>query len=253
MSFDVAAEAYGRFMGRYSEPLAVAFLEIAALSPGQRALDVGCGPGALTARLVDRLGVDHVAAIDPSAPFVAAVRDRFPGLDVRVGSAEDLPQDDDTYDAALAQLVVHFMTDPVAGLREMARVTRAGGVVAACVWDFAGNRSPLSTFWSVVEEVDPGATDESGLSGAREGHLVELATAAGLVDVTPSELAVRVQYAGFDDWWEPYTLGVGPAGSYLAGVDGERYDAMLRRCREVVPDAPFEVAATAWCVRGTVS
>lgn len=253
MSFDVAAEAYGRFMGRFSESLAQSFLEAAGIRPGQRALDVGCGPGALTARLVERLGVGHVAAIDPSAPFVAAVGERFPGLDVRRGVAEDLPYDDATFDAALAQLVVHFMEDPVAGLREMARVTRSGGVVAACVWDFGGNRSPLSTFWSVVEEVDPGATDESGLSGAREGHLVELATAAGLADVTACELTVRVQYAGFEEWWEPYTFGVGPAGSYLAGADGEVYDAVLARCREIVPDGPFEVSATAWCARGTVS
>ena len=179
--------------------------------------------------------------------------ERFPGLDVRRGTTEHLPHDDDTFDAALAQLVVHFMADPVAGLREMARVTRAGGVVAACVWDFGGNRSPLSTFWSVVEEVDPGATDESGLSGAREGHLEGLATAAGLVDVKPSELAVRVGYTGFEEWWEPYTSGVGPAGSYLAGVDDAVHDELLARCREVVPDGPFEVSATAWCVRGTVN
>jgi SAM-dependent methyltransferase len=253
MSFDVAAGAYGRFMGRYSEPLADSFVEVAGLSAGQRALDVGCGTGALTARLVERLGADHVAAIDPSAPFVATVGERFPGIDVRRGTAEDLPYPDGTFDAALAQLVVHFMDDPVAGLREMARVTRTGGVVATCVWDFAGGRSPLSTFWSVVEEVDPAATTESGLPGARDGHLVELATEAGLTDVTRSELTVHVPYAGFDDWWEPYTLGVGPAGSYLAGVAGDRYDALLARCREVVPDGPFEVSATAWCVRGTVS
>jgi SAM-dependent methyltransferase len=253
MSFDVAAAAYGRFMGRYSELLADSFADVAGLAAGQRALDVGCGPGALTARLVDRIGVDHVAAIDPSAPFVAAVEARFPGIDVRRGRAEELPYEDDTFDAALAQLVVHFMDDPVVGLREMARVTRPGGVVATCVWDFAGGRSPLSTFWSAVEEVDPGAGTEAGLPGAREGHLVELATEAGLADVTPSELTVCVPYAGFEEWWEPYTLGVGPAGSYLAGVDGEVYDELLARCRGVLPDGPFEVSATAWCVRGTVS
>jgi SAM-dependent methyltransferase len=253
MSFDVAAEAYGRFMGRYSEPLAKAFVEVAGLSAGQRALDVGCGPGALTARLVDRLGVDHVAAVDPSARFVAAVRDRFPDLDVRRGVAEELPYADATFDAALAQLVVHFMTDPVAGLREMARVTRAGGVVAACVWDHAGRRSPLELFWSVVAAVDPGAADESALAGARDGHLAEIATEARLADVTGSELTVSVPYTGFDEWWEPYTLGVGPAGSYLSGVDSEQYDALVARAREVVPDEPFEVTATAWCVRGTVS
>ena len=253
MSFDVAAEAYRRFMGRYSEPLADSFVEVAALRPGLRALDVGCGPGALTARLVERLGVGQVAAIDPSAPFVAAIGERFPGLDVRRGVAEELPYDDGTFDAALAQLVVHFMEDPVAGFREMARVTRAGGVVAACVWDHAGNRSPLELFWSVVATVDPDAADESALAGARDGQLAALATEAGLADVTGSELSVSVGYAGFEEWWEPYTLGVGPAGSYLAGLDGEQYAAVEAEARARVPDEPFEVNATAWCVRGTVS
>ena len=251
MSFDVAAGAYGRFMGRYSEPLADAFVEVADLVAGQRALDVGCGPGALTARLVQRLGVDRVAAIDPSAPFVEAARARFPGLDVRRGSAEDLPFEDGAFDAALAQLVVHFMEDPVRGLAEMARVTRPGGTVAACVWDHAGNRSPLSTFWTAVAEIDPDGVDESGLPGAREGHLVELATEAGLADVTPRELSVRVDYSGFDEWWEPYTLGVGPAGSYLAAVDDDVRNALEARCRELLPDGPFPVVAHAWCVRGT--
>ncbi|RNM15070.1 class I SAM-dependent methyltransferase [Nocardioides pocheonensis] len=252
MSFDVAAEAYGRFMGRYSEPLADAFVEVVDLVAGQRALDVGCGPGALTARLVQRLGVDRVAAIDPSAPFVEAARTRFPGLDVRRGSAEDLPFGDGAFDAALAQLVVHFMEDPVRGLAEMARVTRPGGTVAACVWDHGGDRGPLSTFWSVVGEIDPDAVDESRLPGAREGHLVELATEAGLADVAQRDLAVSVDYAGFDAWWEPYTLGVGPAGGYLASVDDDVRDALEARCREVLPDGAFPVVAHAWCVRGTV-
>ena len=229
MSFNVAAESYGRFMGRFSEPLADTFVDVADLEDGQRALDVGCGPGALTARLVERLGEDAVVGVDPSAPFVEAVRARLPGIDIRHASAEHLPFDDDTFDAALAQLVVHFMEDPVAGLGEMSRVTRPGGVVAACVWDYAGDHGPLSTFWSVVDEIDPDATNESGLAGARQGHLVELATEAGLADVEESLLTVTVAYDGFEEWWEPYTLGVGPAGSYVASVDVETLDRVYRR------------------------
>ena len=103
-------------------------------------LDVGCGPGALTAELVRRLGPGSVSAVDPSEPFVAAARERHPGVDVQRASAEELPFEDQEFDAALAQLVVHFMADPVAGLREMARVTREQGVVAACVWDLAAAR-----------------------------------------------------------------------------------------------------------------
>ena len=139
--------------------------------PGQRVLDVGCGPGALTAELVARLGPESVAAVDPSAPFVEAARVRHPGVDVRHASAEALPFADRSFDAALAQLVVHFMADPIAGLAEMGRVTRRGGVVAACVWDHAGGLGPLGLFWDVARTLDPTVTDESQLAGARQGHL----------------------------------------------------------------------------------
>ncbi len=143
MSFTVGADAYDRFMGRYSIPLAPKLADFAAVAAGQRVLDVGCGPGALTTELVERLGSAAVSAVDPSEPFVAAARERHPGVDVRRASAEQLPFDDKAFDAALAQLVVHFFPDPVAGLREMARVTREGGVVATCVWDHAGDKGPL--------------------------------------------------------------------------------------------------------------
>ena len=131
MAFDVAAGAYARFMGRYSEPLADRLVELAGVRPGQRVVDVSCGPGVLTARLTERLGADNVVALDPSPPFVAAARERCPGVDVRYGRAEALPFADAAYDAVLANLVVHFMSDPVQGLREMGRVARPDGIVAA--------------------------------------------------------------------------------------------------------------------------
>lgn len=249
VTFNVSADAYGQFMGRYSEPLAAQFAELARVRAGQRALDVGCGSGALTAQLVERLGADAVSAIDPSPPFVAAVRARFPDVDVRSGVAEQLPFPDDCFDLALAQLVVHFMADPVSGLREMARVTRPGGVVAACVWDHAGGSGPLSTFWRAVKDVDPSARDEADLAGAREGHLAQLCEAAGLKQTEPAKLTVKVRYATFADWWDPFTLGVGPAGAHVAQLDEARRDALRTRCAELLPPAPFEVSATAWCVR----
>jgi SAM-dependent methyltransferase len=252
VSFNVAADSYDRFMGRFSVPLAVPFLETAGLGPGQRALDVGCGPGALTTRLVALLGADHVSAVDPSEPFVAAATERFPGVDIRQGPAEALPFADDTFDGSLAQLVVHFMKDPVAGLREMARVTVPGGVVAACVWDQAGGLGFLPTFWQAVRDLDPGAVDESGLAGAREGHLAELAAAAGLDAIESSRLTVSVSMGSFAEWWEPYTLGVGPSGAYVVGLDEARRDELMRRCEEILPPAPFDVHASAWCVRATV-
>jgi SAM-dependent methyltransferase len=249
VSFDVAADSYDRFMGRFSEPLAARFAEAAGVESGQRALDVGCGPGALTARLVERLGADAVTAIDPSVSFVAAFRERFPGVDVHVGAAEQLPFPDGEFDCTLAQLVVHFMADPVQGLRDMARVTRAGGVVAACVWDHAGGRSPLTPFWRVVTELDPGARTEDRLAGAREGHLAELYGAAGLTDSDTTVLTVGTHFATFSDWWEPFTLGVGPAGAYVTSLDDARREALRARCEQQLPAAPFELAASAWCVR----
>ena len=178
MTFAVAAEAYDRFMGRYSVGLAPQLAALAGVRSGQRVLDVGCGPGALTTELVRLLGPAEVAAVDPSESFVAAARERHPGVTVEQAAAEELPFADDEFDAALAQLVVHFMSDPVAGLRELARVTRGGGVVAACVWDHGGGAGPLSTFWDAARELDAEVHDESNLPGTRAGHLTELFTAA---------------------------------------------------------------------------
>ncbi|MFE7508658.1 class I SAM-dependent methyltransferase [Promicromonospora sp. NPDC057488] len=250
MAFDVAAESYTRFMGRYSEPLAEKLVDLVDPRHGQRALDVGCGPGAVTERLVRRLGPDDVAAVDPSVPFVEAARRRCPGVDVRHGVAEALPFDDGAVDLTLAQLVVPFMTDPVAGLREMARVTRPGGEVSASVWDFGGERAPLSTFWRAARDVDPGAFDEAGAVGARTGQLADLFRAAGLEDPRSHELTVTSAYTGFAEWWEPYTLGVGLAGDYVAGLDPDARRAVEGRCRELLSEGPFEVSATAWTVVG---
>jgi SAM-dependent methyltransferase len=249
VSFAVTADAYARFMGRFSAPLAHRFLDVVAPPPGARALDVGCGPGALTTLLVERLGAEQVAAIDPSAPFVAALRERLPAVDVRLGRAEELPFDDDGFDVALAQLVVHFMADPVAGLTEMRRVTRPDGVVAATVWDHAGLSGPLATFWQAVRELDPTAPGESDLPGTRDGHLVELAAAAEWRHVEDTRLAVQVDVASYDDWWTPYTLGVGPAGSYVTGLDDAHRTALRARCLALLPTAPFTMSASAWTVR----
>jgi len=252
VSFDVAAESYDRFMGRYSRLLSPQLADLAGVTDSQRVLDVGCGPGALTGELVRRVGADHVAAVDPSAPFVASIRERFPGVSVVHASADEIPFRDDEFDVALAQLVVHFMPDPVAGLREMARTTRPGGVVAACVWDHAGEHGPLGLFWRVVRELDSEAVDESRLPGARRGHLVELFETAGLGEVTGSVLAADLEHPSFEAWWEPFTEGVGPAGAYVASLD-ERSRARLQDlCRERIGSGPFIVPARAWAARGVV-
>ena len=231
-------------------PLAPQLADFAEVSSGQRVLDVGCGPGALTTELVDRLGAGNVAAVDPSAPFVAAAKERHPEVDVKLGTAERLPFGDREFDAALAQLVVHFMSDPVAGLREMARVTRKDGVVAASVWDHGGGQGPLSLFWKAAREGNREVMDESEMAGARQWHLTTLFEAAELREVEETSISVDVEHPTFDEWWEPFTLGVGPAGAHVTSL-GPAEQARLRdRCRELLPDPPFVVTANAWAARG---
>ena len=228
MSFDVAAEAYDRFMGRYSRLLSPQMADLAGVAAGQRVVDVGCGPGALTAELVARVGAGHVAAVDPSAPFVDAARERNPGVDVRLASAEELPFPDAAFDAAIAQLVVHFMADPV------------------------GGQGPLGLFWDAAHSMDPGVADESRLAGAREGHLKSLFEAAGLRDIESTVVIADLQLASFDEWWEPFTGGVGPAGAYVAGLSPDRQVALRERCRAALPSGAFTLTARAWAARGVV-
>jgi len=248
--FNVAADSYDRFMGRYSTLLSPQMADLAGVVPGQRVLDVGCGPGALTAVLVDRVGAARVTAADPSEPFVEAARLRFPDVDVRRAPAEDLPFEADSFDASIAQLVVHFMTDPVAGLREMRRVTRTGGIVAACVWDHAGGRGPLGVFWEAARQLDPAAADESRLAGARRDHLGELFEAAGISAVEQSEIGATLRHPSFEEWWEPYTQGVGPAGAHVARLDTKGRERLRQRCRALLPEGPFILEAIAWAARG---
>lgn len=250
MSFDVAAAAYDGFMGRYSRLLSTQLADLGSVTPGRRVLDVGCGTGALTAELVARLGPGAVAAVDPSPSFVAATRRRHPGVDVRQAPAEELPFPDASFDVALAQLVVHFMTDPVAGLTEMARVTRPDGVVAACVWDHGGKRGPLRIFWEAARSLGAVIDDGSQRAGTREGHLAELFEAAGLRHVESTALAVSLNHPTFEDWWDPYTSGVGPAGAYLAGLDPVARAELREECRRRIPSEPFEVEAVTWAARG---
>ena len=252
MSFAAGPDAYDRFMGRYSTPLAPRFADFADAGEPRRVLDVGCGPGALTAELVRRFGADAVAAVDPTPGFVEAAAARNPGVDVSRAEAESLPFAVGSFDAALAQLVVHFMKDPAAGIGEMRRVTRPGGVVAACVWDHAGGAGPLARFWAAARELDADVADESALPGAREGDLERLLREAGLGGVEERLLTVEVGHESFEEWWEPFTLGIGPAGAYVQGLTQEARDRLRERCRALHPEAPFAVSASAWAARGVV-
>ena len=255
MEFVSPAEHYDRFMGRYAPTLATALADASGVGSGMRVLDVGCGPGALTDALVARAGAEAVAAIDPAPQFAEACRARNPGADVRVGPAEELPWEDGRFDAALAQLVLAFMRDPDRGVREMARVTRPGGVVALCMWDtHEGGMTMLDTFWTAVGEIVPGVDGEHSRPGTARGDIAAHLERAGLEDVRDGELLAHAEYAGFDDFWDPFMLAVGPAGQYLRTLDAEQQSAVREGCRKALPsEGPFELDARAWFARGTVS
>ncbi|MCS0498225.1 class I SAM-dependent methyltransferase [Protaetiibacter mangrovi] len=250
MAFDVAGEAYDLFMGRYSIPLAQLLIAEVGIAPGDRVLDVGCGPGSMTSLLVEILGAERVAAVDPSPPFVEAVRRRLPGVATHLAGAELMPFPDTGFDAAIANLVVPFMADPDAGLREMRRVVRDGGVVAATAWDHMGAGAPLAPFWSAVIAVEPDALDESTQAGAGEGDLETVLSTAGLREVRGLSFTVRVTHPTFEDWWEPYTLGVGPAGDYLRQTAPELRARIEESARELLGGGPFDVTGRAWCAIG---
>jgi SAM-dependent methyltransferase len=254
MQFTAQALHYDRFMGRYATPLAVALADTAGVVPGLRVLDVGCGPGGLTGELCRRVGAEQVAAIDPAPQFVAACSERHPQADVREGVAERLPWPDATFDAALSALVIAFMSNADQGVAEMARVTRPGGTVAACMWDIAGGgMEMLHIFWTAARQLDPDVVGERRLAGTAQGDIVARFERAGLRDVVGSTLTVSVDYDGFDDFWEPFTFAVGPAGQHLATLAPAQRELVREACLGQLPDGPFSLSARAWCARGTVA
>jgi SAM-dependent methyltransferase len=256
-TFRAAAETYDRHVGRYAAALGSALIEFAGIEPGMRALDVGSGPGALTARLARLLGAENVCAAEPSEPFAEACRQRV-GVRVVSAPAEALPFEDGVFDAALSQLVVNFMSDAEAGVREMARVTRPDGLVASCVWDYAGEMTLLRAFWDAAREVDPerGAAADEGvvMRWCADGELGELWHAAGLRDVRTGALVVSAAYADFDDLWAPLPTGIAPSGAFCKSLDPEGQAALREayRRRLGVGDGPFELSARAWAAVGTV-
>jgi SAM-dependent methyltransferase len=252
-TFRSSGDAYDRYMGRYSVPLAARLADSVGVHTGQRVLDVGCGPGALTAELARRVGAANVSAIDPSPSYVEACRARHPGVDVREAQAESLPFEDDSFDAALAQLVFQFMADPLQGAQELRRVVRPGGAVGGCVWDYAEGMTMLAAFWGSARELDTSAPHEADtLRFGRGGELGALFRDAGLGDVESGALVVEAAYTGFDDFWNPVLGGVGPGGAYCASLDPERQEALREACftRLGSPRGAFTLSARAWSAVG---
>jgi SAM-dependent methyltransferase len=234
--------AYDRFMGRFSTRLAPVFADFAGVARGQRVLDVGAGTGALTAELVRR-GAETAAA-EPSAAFVEALRRRFLDVDVREAGAEDLPWPDATFDAALAQLVVSFMSDARAGIREMRRVVRPGGVVAVCMWDRVGMEMLAAVDRTRV------ALGSEGEGGRPYRTREEIETLFD--DGAETELLeVEASYEDFEDFWAALLGGAGPAGAWAAALDEEQRAAARFELRRQLgePAGAFTLVGRAWATR----
>lgn len=255
LSFRTAPAAYDSHVGRYGAELARGLIGLAGVAANDEVLDVGCGTGLLTAELASVVVPANLAALDPSEPFAAACRRRVPGADVRVGRAEQIPFDQASFDAVLTQLVVNFMSDPETGVREMRRVARPGGVIAGCVWDYAGEMTLLRTFWDAARTVDPASSrlDEGVIMPyCDRTELSDLWVRAGLRDVEVAALRPSARYPDFDGLWQPFLAGVAPSGAYATSLDdtgrAALRDELFRRLGS--PTGPFVLSARAWAVVG---
>lgn len=251
MTFTTGTDAYARHVGRYGPALSVAHADAAALAAEDRVLDVGCGPGVLLAELARRLGADRAVGVDPSEPFAAAARAAVPGADVGAAAAEELPFEDGAFDVAMSQLVVNFMADAPAGVREMCRVARR--TVTSCVWDYAGEMTMLRVFWDAALELDPQAPDEGRVMRyCKPDELATLWEDAGLRKVETQPLVVEAAYEDFDDYWSPFPSGIAPSGAYCASLDDDARGALREACfrRLGSPHGKFTLTARAWLVRG---
>ena len=249
--FDVSDTAYDNFMGRYSMRLAPAFADFAGVEASWRVLDVGAGTGALTAELVRR-GV-RAAAIDPSPSFAASLARRLPDVEVEHGPAEELPWPDESFDAALAQLVLTFMNDAPRGVAEMRRVVKPGGVVAACMWDRDGMEMLAAVHRTQRALVDGGETTEARTMYRSREEIEGLFTGDGFADVQTELLEVEAEYVGFDEFWATFGGGAGPAGVWMKELSDDRRAAAHDELHRQVgaPAGSFTLRGRAWATRAT--
>jgi SAM-dependent methyltransferase len=243
--------AYDAFMGRYSVRLAPQFADFAGVGAGMTVVDVGAGTGALCAELVRRGAT--VAAAEPAEAFVAALHDRLPEVDARLAPAEELPWPDDTFDAALAQLVLTFMSDAPAGVAEMRRVTRPGGTVAACMWDREGMEL-LAAVNRTQRALSSGGPMPEAQNLYRTRGEIEGVFADGYDDVATELLEVESTYSGFEEFWAALRGGAGPAGAWAAGLEGDAIDDARAELAKNLgnPEGPFTLTGRAWATRATV-
>lgn len=249
-------QAYERFMGRWSRILAAQFVDFVGIHSAEQVLDVGCGTGALSAAILALYPDAVVTGIDPSAAFVEYARVSLPSATVSVGSATKLSFPAHSFDRSLACLVLNFVENPAQALDQMYRVTKPGGRVAAAVWDHAGGMMMLRVFWEVADAVDPSEKTHEPQALLDRDALIKLWTKAGLQKIETATLRMRLPFESFDDYWQPFLLGQGPAGSYVRTLSPVMREEIANHLRRKLlgeqRDGPFTLEARAWAVRGDV-
>jgi SAM-dependent methyltransferase len=256
-----AGDAYEAYMGRWSKLLAPAYVSFAGVKDGERVLDVGTGTGSLAAAVEAKTKAREIVGIDPSAGSISYAKQRTKSARVRfeVGDGQALPYRDASFDHAMSQFVVNFIPDHEKALREMRRVTRPGGVVSSCVWDYGAGMESLRIFWDEAVALEPAAEPkhERNMKLTREGELGALWRKVGLVKVREQPLVIEQAFSSFDDFWGPFLKGTGPGGAYVVSLGEEPRRKLEARMRERLlggrADGAFALKARAWCVRGEVA
>jgi SAM-dependent methyltransferase len=255
----VHADGYNRIMGRFSVSLAQQFIAFTGHRPGERIVDVGSGTGSLSFALAARGDHKEIVGIDVGEPFVAHAREhnKDPRTSFRIADATALPFGDATFDRAVSQLVLQFLPDPLKAVREMKRVVRPGGTVAACVWDAYGGQPHIRMLWDTAATLGFLKSPHSIIrSLGTEGEMEATWREAGLVDVVPGEITMRFVFQDFHDYWSPYLGGDGPLGEMVMGLAPAQRTLLERKMRDIYlsnrPDGPRSFIASAWICKGIV-
>jgi SAM-dependent methyltransferase len=253
-------DPYERYVGRWSRRVAPRFLAWLGIPAGQRWLDVGCGTGALCAAILDQCAPASVIGVEPSDGFLATANAHLSGrAQFMLGSATAIPLDDASVDAVVSGLVLNFVAEPRAAAEEMARVTRRGGTIGAYVWDYAGRMELMRIFWDAAAALDP---DAARLDEGRRfplcnpAALAALFTDAGLDGIETTAIDIDTPFASFDDYWQPFLGGQGPAPAYAMSLDETARARLRDHVRDripVGPDGSISLSARAWAVRGAVA